>query len=63
MNPAAELADWLRLLGTEGVGRETARRLLAAFGSASQVFESEGAARRALVTEAQAQSLERRPAG
>lgn len=35
-----ELAAWLRLLGTAGVGRDTARRLLAAFGSPQAVFEA-----------------------
>jgi len=36
----AEFAAWLRLLETPGVGRETARRLLAAFGSAEAVFDA-----------------------
>ena len=35
---ASELAAWLRLLETPGVGRETARRLLRAFGSPEGVF-------------------------
>ena len=35
-----ELAAWLRLLETPGIGRETARRLLAAFGSPQAVFEA-----------------------
>jgi DNA processing protein len=33
--------DWLRLLQVPGVGNETARRLLAAFGLPSQVFQTE----------------------
>ena len=39
-----ELAAWLRLIETPRVGRESARRLLAAFGSAQAVFEASGAA-------------------
>jgi DNA processing protein len=35
-----EFAAWLRLLETPGVGRESARRLLAAFGSAEAIFEA-----------------------
>ncbi|MFM8901308.1 MAG: DNA-processing protein DprA [Burkholderiales bacterium] len=35
-----ELSTWLRLLGTPGVGRDSARRLLAAFGSPQAVFEA-----------------------
>jgi DNA processing protein len=35
-----ELAAWLRLLETPGVGRATARRLLAAFGSPQAVFDA-----------------------
>jgi DNA processing protein len=35
-----EFAAWLRLLETPGVGRETARRLLAAFGSAEAIFDA-----------------------
>lgn len=36
----AELAAWLRLLETPGVGRESARKLLAAFGSPDGVFHA-----------------------
>jgi len=35
-----ELADWLRLLATPGVGRESARRLLAAHGSIEAVVDA-----------------------
>ena len=35
-----DLAAWLRLLETSGVGRESVRKLLAAFGSAPAVFEA-----------------------
>ena len=38
MLAAGELAAWLRLLLTPGVGRDTARRLLAAFGAPEAVF-------------------------
>jgi DNA processing protein len=41
-----ELTAWLRLLETPGVGRESARRLLAAFGSPEGVFRAPGAAQR-----------------
>jgi DNA processing protein len=36
----AELAAWLRLMETPGVGRESARRLLAAMGSPQAVFDA-----------------------
>lgn len=35
-----DLSAWLRLLGTPGLGREGARRLLAAFGSPQAIFEA-----------------------
>ena len=35
----AELAAWLRLDLTPGIGRATARRLLAAFGSAEAIWQ------------------------
>jgi len=41
-----ELAAWLRLLETPGVGIDTARRLLSAFGSPQAVFEANAAALR-----------------
>ena len=41
-----ELAAWLRLLETPKVGRDSARRLLAAFGSPQAVFDASSAARR-----------------
>nr|WP_316642931.1 DNA-processing protein DprA [uncultured Roseateles sp.] len=44
-----ELGSWLRLLETPGVGRESARRLLAAFGSPEGVFTAEPAAWRSVV--------------
>jgi DNA processing protein len=52
-----ELAAWLRLLETPGVGRETARRLLAAFGSPQAVLDAGPAARRGVVGAVQATAL------
>jgi DNA processing protein len=40
----AELQAWLRLLLTPGVGNESARKLLAVFGSAQSIFEQSEAA-------------------
>ncbi len=45
---SAELKAWLRLTLTPGVGNDTARKLLAAFGSAQAVFEQSPAALRQL---------------
>jgi DNA processing protein len=53
-----ELAAWLQLLGTPGVGRVTARRLLAAFGSPQAVLAASMAARREVVGAAVAQALD-----
>ena len=44
-----ELAAWLRLVETPQVGRDTARRLLAAFGAPQAVFDASAAARRQVV--------------
>lgn len=44
-----ELGAWIRLLETPGVGRESARRLLAAFGSPQAVFAASTVARREVV--------------
>ena len=44
----AELTAWLRLTLTPGVGNDTARKLLAAFGSAEAVFDQSEAALRQL---------------
>ena len=44
----AELSAWLRLTLTPGVGNDTARKLLAAFGSAEAVFEQSQTALRQL---------------
>lgn len=60
---AQELSDWLRLLHTPDVGRETARRLLAAFGAPGRVFEAAPEARRAVVGETLAERLADPPPG
>jgi len=52
-----ELAAWLRLLLTPGVGRDAARRLLAAFGAAQAVFDASASARRNVVPPAVADAL------
>ncbi|MFM8590089.1 MAG: DNA-protecting protein DprA, partial [Limnohabitans sp.] len=44
-----ELRDWLRLLGTPGVGNDTARRLLQAFGLPGQVLAQSASAWRQVV--------------
>ncbi|MBE7420565.1 MAG: DNA-protecting protein DprA [Ideonella sp.] len=59
---ADELAAWLRLLATPGIGRAGARQLLAAFGSPQGVFEASPAARRNCVGPALAEPLETEPA-
>jgi len=52
-----ELAAWLRLLGTPGVGADSARKLLAAFGPPDAVFRQERAALHAVVGPRLAQAL------
>lgn len=56
-----ELAAWFRLLETPGVGRETARRLLAACGSPEAVFTAPPATLRQLAGAAVADALRREP--
>lgn len=58
-----ELAAWLRLLETPGVGRESARRLLAAFGSPQAAVAASAAERRQVVASAQASALEQAAEG
>jgi DNA processing protein len=53
----AELGAWLRLIETPQVGRESARKLLAAFGSPEAVFAAPLAARREVVPAPIAQAL------
>lgn len=52
-----ELGAWLRLVGTPSIGRETARRLLAAFGSPRAIFDAPTGAHRELLTSPQAEAL------
>ena len=56
-----ELAAWLRLLITPGVGRGTARQLLAAFGTPQTVFEVSSAQRRACFDAITADALDAEP--
>lgn len=56
-----ELRAWLRLSLTDGVGNDTARKLLACFGSPQAVFEQSEAALRQLVSTKQAHNLKNFP--
>ncbi len=58
-----ELAAWLRLVETPGVGRESARRLLAEFGSPEAVLGASIAARNAIVGAKPANALATEPPG
>ncbi len=58
-----ELAAWLRLLETPGLGREAARRLLAAFGAPQSVFDAGRIALREVAGEATAETLATPPEG
>jgi DNA processing protein len=57
----AELAGWLRLSMTPGIGDGTARRLLAAFGLPADIFAQTEAALQQVVSEAQAAALRQMP--
>lgn len=57
-----ELQGWLRLLETPGVGRSSARRLLAAFGSPQGVFGASAASWREVAGAAAAKALSEVPA-
>jgi len=52
-----DIAAWIRLLETPGVGRDSARRLLAAFGAPAAVLAASPAARRSVVDAAVAEAL------
>ena len=56
--PIDDWADWVRLVETPGMGREAARRLLAAFGSPRAVLQAGPAARRQVVGVAVADALD-----
>jgi len=59
----AELAGWLRLSLTPGIGDGGARRLLAAFGLPEKIFAQGAAALRQVVSPAQAEALQQVPHG
>ena len=54
---ADELGAWLRLLETPKLGRESARKLLAAFGSPQAAIDASTAARRQVISAAPAAAL------
>jgi DNA processing protein len=56
-----ELASWLRLLLTPGVGNDTARKLMAAFGPPATLFSTPAAAWRELVGPTLAAALAQPP--
>lgn len=55
--PAAEVAAWLRLAGSPGVGRRVAASLLQHFGDPAAIFAADFTALTTLVTPAQARAL------
>ncbi len=61
MTDREELRAWLRLLETPGLGRESARRLLAAFGSPQAAIAAPLAARREIVGSLASSALEAEP--
>lgn len=63
MNSSEELGAWLRLMLTSGVGPETARSLMAAFGEPQAIFEQTEPALRQIVSPQQAKALRQTPAG
>lgn len=52
-----EIAAWIRLLESPGIGRDSARKLLAAFGSPQAAFDASTAARREIVGSGAANAL------
>ncbi|HEY0201471.1 MAG TPA: DNA-protecting protein DprA, partial [Burkholderiaceae bacterium] len=58
-----ELAAWLRLVLTPGVGNDGARRLLAGLGLPQAIFSQSANALRSFVSAAQAQALAEQPPG
>ncbi|PIT76914.1 DNA-processing protein DprA [Limnohabitans sp. G3-2] len=63
VNTSEEVAAWLRLALSPGVGPETARRLLAAWGQPSAIFAQTESALGQVVSALQAQALCEAPAG
>lgn len=53
----SEIGSWVRLTSTEGVGCETARKLLTAFGLPEQIFSASYTELRQVVSERQAHAL------
>lgn len=62
METTHPLGAWLRLVLTPGVGNETARKLLAIFGSAQAIFEQDEHTLAQLVSARQTQALQSVPA-
>ena len=58
-----ELADWLRLQLTPGIGNASARKLLAAFGLPAHIFGQSLSHLREVVSATQAQALQQVPGG
>lgn len=56
-DPSADLADWVRLTAIPGIGGETQRHLLKAFGLPAAVFAAGGAAVRGVIGAALAENL------
>lgn len=56
-----ELAGWLRLTQTPGIGNDSVRRLLAAFGLPADIFRQSAPALQQLLTPAQAAALQQEP--
>ena len=52
-----DIAAWIRLLETPGIGRDTARKLLAAFGSPQAIFAASVAAQREVIGVAAGRAL------
>ena len=63
VNTPEELGSWLRLSLTNGVGNETARKLLAAFGEPAQIFAQSESTLRQVVSATQARHLTTPPEG
>ncbi len=63
VNTPEELGSWLRLSLTSGVGNESARKLLAAFGEPAQIFAQSESTLRQVVSATQARHLTTPPKG
>jgi len=63
VNTPEELGSWLRLSLTSGVGNESARKLLAAFGEPAQIFAQSESTLRQVVSAGQARHLMSAPEG